>query len=224
MKKSTLIVSLVILVTLTLVGLIIVRTMSGDATALNDSFTKEFIAEEWVEDEFHLFESKTGQYRMLFPDQFQMISKPPEFYGRQGDYYEHWAAQIFSDSKDGISYYLTLRFRENEVDHFKTDLNRMLDDHSFQGQYEEIKLNNKIIFFGSSHWAARETRGVINSPNKNDANTFFGLIRDQHSNRTIKLVYTTICYKEELGCEFNSEQHFSFALKLMKSVEFLDKQ
>jgi hypothetical protein len=220
LKKRIVIISLIFL--LGLGGFFVVKAMNGDATALNDSFTKEFIAEEWVEDEFHLFESKTGQYRMLFPDRFQMISDPPEFYGRQGDGFETWSALVFEEDNNGISYDFRVRFREPETDLVKTHLRIMLEDHSYQNQYEETKTNETIIYHGSSFWDSRDPRGDNKDPNQNEANNFFGLIRDAHSNRSIEFVYSTICYKEELSCKVNAEKQYEFALKLMKSIEFLD--
>ncbi|WP_368505299.1 hypothetical protein AB3N04_06560 [Alkalihalophilus sp. As8PL] len=222
MKKRMLIVSLVTLVTL--VGFIVVKAIDGDTTALNDSFTMEFIAEEWVEDDFHLFESKTGQYRMLFPDQFQMVSAPPEFYGRRDTRFEMWNALIYDDSEDGIRYDFRVMFRNYEAEELvRTRLNIMLQDHSYQNQYAEIKTNDTLIYHGASFWDSNDPEGGLKDPNQNEANNFFGLIRDVHSNRSVEFVYSTICYKEELGCKLDAAKQYEFALKLMKSVEFSDE-
>ncbi|MDV2884844.1 hypothetical protein RYX45_06615 [Alkalihalophilus pseudofirmus] len=220
MQKRIVVLSMVAI--LGLVSYFTVRFMNSEATALNDSFTKEFIAEEFVDEDFHLFQSKTGQYRMLFPNEFQMVSEPPEFYGRQGDYYEHWAAQIFNEKSNGISYYFTVKFREDEVDFHKTRLNRMLEDNSYNGLFEELVTKDKIISHGSSFWDSNDPRGDKKDPNKYNANVFFGLIVDPDSNRSIVIDYSTICYKEELGCDLDSDAEYEFALKLMKSIDFLN--
>ncbi|MDV2686104.1 hypothetical protein RYX56_17180 [Alkalihalophilus lindianensis] len=198
------------------------KAMNGEATALNDSFTKEFIAEEWVEDEFHLFESKTGQYRMLFPDQFQMISDPPEYYGRRGNGFEIWSALIYDETNDGISYEFRVMFRESEADLSRTRLNIMLESHSYQNQYEELETNETLIYHGSSFWDSSDPSGDKKDPSKFDANRFFGLVLDPKANRSVEFVYSTVCYKEELGCELNPAQQYELALNLMKSIKFLD--
>ncbi|WP_368505301.1 hypothetical protein AB3N04_06570 [Alkalihalophilus sp. As8PL] len=219
MKKRTIIVSFVVL--LTLAGFIAFRAMHKEATALNDSFTKEFIAEEWIEDEFHLFESKTGQYRMLFPDHFQMISDPPEFYERQGDGFEEWAAQIYEYTQDGISYRMNIRFTNEETDLSDNILSLMLTNYAYENQHKEMKLDDTTIYHGLSHSSLDGTIATTKNPNEHKANRFFGLVLDQHSNRSVEFFYSINCYKEELGCGFNPEEHYEFALKLMKSIEFL---
>ncbi|WP_368505298.1 hypothetical protein AB3N04_06555 [Alkalihalophilus sp. As8PL] len=222
MKKRTIIVSFVVL--LTLAGFIAFKTMNKEATALNDSFTKEFIAEEWVEDEFHLFESKTGQYRMLFPDQFQLISDPPEFYGKQGDSYEHWVGQISNDNSKGIAYSFKVTFKDEKVDLTENQLYSMLNNHAYNDQYETINSSNKTIYHGSSSLFFEGPKATIHNPNFNQANIFFGLISDEHSNKTVEIYYSLDCIEIERGCEINTQGEYEFALKLMKSVEFLDKQ
>ncbi|WP_368505302.1 hypothetical protein AB3N04_06575 [Alkalihalophilus sp. As8PL] len=199
-----------------------VKAIDGDATALNDSFTKEFIAEEWVEDEFHLFESKTGQYRMLFPDQFQMVSDPPEFYGRRGYGFENWVAQIYEDTQDGVSYRVKISFRDNEADLSDNILSLMLNNYAYENQHKEMKLDDTTIYHGLSHSSLNGTTATTKDPKEHKANRFFGLVLDQHSNRSVEFFYSTNCFKEELGCALNPEEHYEFALKLMKSIEFLD--
>lgn len=207
---------------LVLGGFFVVKAMNGEATALNDSFTKEFIVEEFVEEDFHLFESKTGQYRMLFPNKFQMISEPPEYYGRQGEGFEMWSALIYDDTNNGNSYEIRAMFRETEEDLSETRLNILLEDHAFKNHYVELKQDETILYHGSSYWDASEPRGHLKDPNQYGANRFFGLIRDLNTNRIIEFVYSTNCYNEELGCEDESEDQYNFALKIMKSIKFLD--
>ncbi|WP_368505297.1 hypothetical protein AB3N04_06550 [Alkalihalophilus sp. As8PL] len=220
MKKRMIVISLIPL--LGLGCFFVVNAMNGDATALNDSFTKEFIAEEWVEDDFHLFESKTGQYRMLFPDRFQMISKPPEFYGRQGDGFEMWRAKIIEKNEDGISYDLGVTLRNELPNVEEVRLHTMLKNYSYNNKFQEVQLNDKTIVHGSSFWDPDEPRGENKNPEEFRANNFFGLVQDQNSNQSIEVVYSTICIKEELNCEINTEEQYKFALKIMKSIEFLD--
>ncbi|MDV2884845.1 hypothetical protein RYX45_06620 [Alkalihalophilus pseudofirmus] len=219
MQKRIVMISLFFL--LVLGGFFVVKAMNGEATALNDSFTKEFIAEEFVEEDFHLFESKTGQYRMLFPNEFQMISEPAEYYGRRGEGFEMWNAMVYEDTNDGIRYDFRVMFRESEADLTSTRLNVLLENNSYQNQYDELDNDRTIIYHGLSHWEMIDTKSEFRDPKQSPANNFFGLIKDRHSNRTIEFVYSTICYKEELGCKIDSDEQYKFALKLMKSIEFL---
>ncbi|MDV2686107.1 hypothetical protein RYX56_17195 [Alkalihalophilus lindianensis] len=221
MKKRLIIISLIFL--LGLAAFFVVKAMNKEATALNDSFTKEFIAEEWVEDGFHLFESKTGQYTMLFPDQFQMISEPPEFYGRLGDSYEHWVGQILNDNSKGIAYSFKVTFKDEKADLTENQLHSMLNNHAYNDQYETINLINKTIYHGSSSLIFEGPKATIQDPNLNQANTFFGLISNEHSKKTVEIYYSLDCIEIERGCEINTQGEYEFALKVMKSVEFMDE-
>ncbi|ERN53834.1 hypothetical protein A33I_10160 [Alkalihalophilus marmarensis DSM 21297] len=217
MQKRIVMVSLFIL--LVLGGFFVVKAMNGEATALNDSFTKEFIVEEFVEEDFHLFESKTGQYRMLFPNEFQMISEPPEFYGRRGVGFENWSAQIFG-SNNGLRHAFQVKFTNDEVDLFNSRLNTMLGNYAYQDQYQELENDQTLIYHGSSFITVIDKKGVIKDPNKYEANSFFGLVRDKNSNKSIELYYSLTCFNEELGCSVNANYQYEFALKLMESIKF----
>ncbi|WP_368505300.1 hypothetical protein AB3N04_06565 [Alkalihalophilus sp. As8PL] len=217
MRKKIVVVSFIVL--LTLAGFIAFKTINKEATALNDSFTKEFIEEEWVEDDFHLFQSKTGQYRMLFPDQFQMVSDPPEFYGRRGSSYEHWLGLL---RDEGINYSFKLTYTNSEANFVKTDLNSMLRNFAYDNQYEELPTENKTIYHGSSRIVLENGKGIIKDPTKNVANSFFGLVSDDQSNQLVEFYYSVDCFNEEHGCEIDAEQEYELALKIMNSIEFLD--
>ncbi|ERN53833.1 hypothetical protein [Alkalihalophilus marmarensis] len=218
MQKRIVVLSMVAI--LGLVSYFTVRFMNSEATALNDSFTKEFIVEEYVEEDFHLFESKTGQYRMLFPNEFQMISEPPEFYGRQGTHYEHWFGTILKETTNGISPSLKVTYKDEEVDLTEIKLNSMLNNHAYKDNYETINLSETTIYYGSSSLIFEGTKAIITDPKVNQANTYFGLISDNNSNKSVEFYYSLDCIDKERGCEINSDLEHDIILKIIRSTEF----
>ncbi|WP_368384796.1 hypothetical protein [Priestia aryabhattai] len=57
--------------------------------AFNDHFTREFLnKDKKVADGFYEFKSKTGQYAMWFPEEYQLIHENDEDYVVSGKMYE----------------------------------------------------------------------------------------------------------------------------------------
>ncbi|MGG0464656.1 hypothetical protein [Priestia aryabhattai] len=78
-----------------------------NVTAFDDHFTREFLnKDKKVDDGFYEFKSKTGQYTMWFPEEYQLIHENKEDYSINGKDYERWVAssENFFNNKSEISY------------------------------------------------------------------------------------------------------------------------
>ncbi|MEH7200188.1 hypothetical protein, partial [Priestia megaterium] len=69
--------------------------------AFDDHFTREFLnKDKKVDDGFYEFKSKTGQYTMWFPEEYQLIHENDEDYVVSGNMYERWVASYTKKYKN----------------------------------------------------------------------------------------------------------------------------
>jgi hypothetical protein len=140
------------MITLGLIGILLIasfvfREAQFSTPALKDSFTRGFILQdEQAPEGYHVFKSRIDTYSMLFPSDFQLVSDPPEFYGRQGDSYEVWIAfsELVDEAKKSLEIKGTFRLLgEGRVDEkiqiLKSENERTKD-------YEVYEHDNNIIF------------------------------------------------------------------------------
>ncbi|WP_257062971.1 hypothetical protein [Priestia megaterium] len=69
--------------------------------AFDDHFTRKFLnKDKKVDDGFYEFKSKTGQYTMWFPEEYQVSHENREDYGVNNDSYESWWA-VYNEEVEG---------------------------------------------------------------------------------------------------------------------------
>lgn len=125
-------------------GGFVVKGMQYDTPALKDSFTRNFIIqEEQAPEGFHVFESKIGTYKMLFPSDFQLDNEP-DAYGRQGDFFELWNGYVDLEGKDSLG--LKGTYQEVEDGQVETRLEILKTDRDKEQDFEIYEHDNLIIF------------------------------------------------------------------------------
>ncbi|WP_339147967.1 MULTISPECIES: hypothetical protein [unclassified Sutcliffiella] len=197
-------------------GGFVVKGMQYDTPALKDSFTRNFIIqEEQAPEGFHVFESKIGTYKMLFPSDFQLDNEP-DAYGRQGDFFELWNGYVDLEGKDSLG--LKGTYQEVEDGQVETRLEILKTDRDKEQDFEIYEHDNLIIFFGKSveKYDALKNKMIQGSTGE-AANVYYGFVADKMSNQILELDYSIVCPD---GCSINESEEIKFMKTLMESVEF----
>ncbi|MFE0623495.1 hypothetical protein ACFW1J_18960 [Priestia aryabhattai] len=78
-----------------------------NAPAFDDHFTRKFLnKDKKVDHGFYEFESKTGQYTMWFPEEYQLLHENEQQYVKEGKLYERYRAVSNSNELE----YMTVEF------------------------------------------------------------------------------------------------------------------
>src|SRR5690625_3295859 len=158
-----------------------------DTIGMQDDFTREFMASAEEEEEgYYLFESKTGGYTMLYP----INSKLDDiYYEKRHDSFE---TLHFGEGKEvsEVPYYVRSTYNQgkdtNDIELYLTILSQSLD---YDGEYEEIELDNKVIYFARKKYI---TKGEDRSSYR-----FFGLIKSNEREQIVRYKYNVICFDEQ---------------------------
>ena len=152
-----------------------------DTVALQDDFTREFIASpEEVEEGYYLFESKTGGYTMWYPKNAKLS---PTYYQKKKDYFEALHVGGYNDQTTGDSFYIRATYGDSK-DTKDTDIYLYLLSSSihYDGEYEKVETDDKIIYFATM-------KNITNNKTKNkkaSAYRFFGLIKSNDSDQALR--------------------------------------
>ncbi|RID83708.1 hypothetical protein D1953_15535 [Peribacillus asahii] len=188
--------------------------------ALEESkeFTNNFLTKLPGEKDFQQFQSKTGRYSMLYPNEFYI---PDVFYEVSEDYFENWMSEKTSyvEEKQVSNKVLQVMYRENEEKRTEGKLRITLNDVSYEGQHEKMTIGNKTIYYGKSHFATNDKKVEILDPKKYEPNHFFAFVVDNETQQFVELVYSLYCYDEK-ACNINVEEEEEFFAKIYKSVQF----
>src|SRR5690625_3635529 len=184
-----------------------------DTIAMQDDFTREFMASAEEEEEgYYLFESKTGSYTMLYP----VNSKLDDiYYQKKHDPYE---TLHFGESKESsdVPFYVRATYNQGEVpDRLSTQFKLLSGSLGYDGEYEEIELDNKVIYF------ARKTSKV--DSDKDNVFDFFGYIKSKDSNQGVRYIYAVTCFDEGDDCDYDFDAVEEEVKQLMKSIKFTTK-
>ena len=181
-----------------------------DTIAMQDDFTREFMSSAEEEEEgYYLFESKTGGYTMLYP----VNSKQSRtYYEKVNDSYE---ALHFGESKKSFDVAYAIRSTYNQgkdTNDIELYLTLLSDSIDYDGEYEEIELDDKVIYF------ARKSEKV--NSNVNNAFDFFGYIKSKDSNQGVRYIYVVTCFDEEDDCDYDFDAVEEEVKQLMMSIKF----
>src|SRR5690625_3836589 len=182
-----------------------------DTIAMQDEFTREFMASAEEEEEgYYLFESKTGGYTMFHP----INSKQSRtYYEKANDLFE---TLHFGESKKSsdLAYAIRSTYNQgrdtNDIELYLTLLSDSID---YDGEYEEIELDDKVIYF------ARKSEKV--NSNVNNAFDFFGYIKSKDSNQGVRYIYVVTCFDEGDDCDYDFDAVEEEVKQLMKSIKFI---
>src|SRR5690625_3989395 len=181
-----------------------------DTIAMQDDFTREFMASAEEEEEgYYLFESKTGGYTMLYP----VNSKQSEMYDETTNEAFETLQSREDEERSDVPYSSQSTYNHgkntNDIDLYLSILSESRD---YDGEYKEIELDNKIIYF------ARKSVKV--NSDENNAFDFFGYIKSKGSKQALRYVYGVTCFDEEDDSDYDLDAIEEEAKKLMKSIEF----
>ncbi|MDQ0805319.1 hypothetical protein [Priestia megaterium] len=222
MKKRTKIVSAVIAGAAILIGGIwmINETRYPNVPAFNDHFTREFLEKDKkVDDGFYEFKSKTGQYTMWFPEEYQLIHENKEDYSLNGNAYERWVASSENsfNNKNGISYInveLAEKVKENEDINVESFFKKNLH----VNKPKKMDTANVSIYYDSAYTYFKGTEEKVLKDNiKYVPNTYVAYIADKNTDKVIELYYK---YTGDHLTEKQGEKQDKLIVKMLKSVKF----
>ncbi|WP_164218657.1 hypothetical protein [Virgibacillus sp. YIM 98842] len=178
-----------------------------DVIAFQDDFTREFMSSlEEVEDGYYLFESKTGGYTMMYPQNAKMDQG---YFEMQGANYE---AISFGENEETNNYVYFLRatYDEGERANESERLLRLLSTHAgYEGDYKSMKYDNKTI-----HYATLED---IDGSGQSDEHLLLAVIMSNGSDQAVSVRYNVIFGK---GRSTDLETAQNESMKIMESIEF----
>ena len=220
-----------IVITLVMVTIIIIlgsKIWSGqsipDTPAFNHGFTKEFLVEDAETPEgFHLFESGTKKYTMLFPENYVMSD---------GSYYQTKGVKSNEFNTENVYLYQEDASPKEEklikeinlflkpdgnviIDSRLRGIIRKINVHS-DTEIQEVKNENKTVYYVENVDDYHAKDGSI------DRNFYYyGLITDNHSKQVIYFELRDKCFNVDTKeCEIDFEEEKQIGLEMMKSVEF----
>ncbi|WZY00067.1 hypothetical protein NSQ26_12380 [Bacillus sp. FSL W7-1360] len=218
------IVLIVGIIVLAVGGIVLANNMSktGDI-ALDDEFTSKFIDRDVkVDDGFHFFESENGHYTMWFPEGYY-LSDDAQMYASK-DYHEilsMYEKEELENVFSGTIYTTYSGGEEITQGRIDLDLRILLEDASYNGEYEKIETDDTIIYYGSSHHTLEDKKGVLSDPKESYANTYFALIQNKEGNKTLTVDYRLFCPNEdESACGNNGEEEASFFDTFIRNIKF----
>ncbi|WP_164218659.1 hypothetical protein [Virgibacillus sp. YIM 98842] len=178
-----------------------------DVFALQDDFTREFISSlDEVESGYYLFESKTGGYTMMYPENAKLDEI---YYEMPGDYLE---AIQFGEGEETSDHHYGVRATYNEgdsVSEFKRLQGVFEARTSYDGDYETIEYDDKKIYFATSEY--EDQNGDIITYN------FLGIIMSNNSDQSVSMNYMT---DKDSVADMNSDVIKEKVIKIMESIKF----
>ncbi|GAF21667.1 hypothetical protein JCM19047_1366 [Bacillus sp. JCM 19047] len=190
--------------------------------ALSDRFTSSFLQEDIKTDEgFHFFESQNGHYSMWYPEGFYLQDEPPSYISK--DHYE--LLNLYEDGTDsnGIERHIQMRYSgELNPQLIDTDLNLLLDEFAFNGEYTEINYDSNKIYYGSSHKKMDGTKVITSSPSEHEANQHFALVVNKDDTKSVTISYRLNCIGQTT-CEIDTAIEKSFFDTFITQIQFQER-
>lgn len=226
MKKRTKIVSAVIAGATILIGGIWMgnETRYPNVPAFNDHFTREFLEKDKkVDDGFYEFKSKTGQYRMWFPEEYQLIHENKEDYAINGQFYERWVASSgnFFNNKNEVSY-MNVELAEKVKENEEVNVESLFKKNLHVNQPKKIETAHISIYYDSAYTYFKGTEEkVVKNNIKYVPNTYVAYIANKDTDRVIELYYK---YTGENLTEKQGEKQEKLIVKILQSVNFHEEK
>ncbi|MEK4716669.1 hypothetical protein NST66_03780 [Priestia sp. FSL W8-0524] len=183
--------------------------------AFDDHFTREFLnKDKKVDDGFYEFKSKTGQYTMWFPEEYQLLHENEQQYVKEGKLYERYRAVSNSNELE----YMTVEFSNKIKKNESIYVERLFQEQFNINKPHKVETKNVSIYYDKAYSYFKGThRQVIRGKEGYTPNTYVAYIADKHSNSVIKFYFDNV--KEKLT-EKQGEEQDKRIMKILKSVKF----
>ncbi|MED3865200.1 hypothetical protein [Priestia megaterium] len=162
-----------------------------NVSAFDDHFTREFLnKDKKVDDGFYKFKSKTSQYTMLFPEEYQIVHENNEDYVVSGKMYERWVAAYTKEhKKDHQINSISLKFSEGRDPEDESFSVKSLMKNRFNASEPKvIETSNTRIYYQSAYIYFKEPeKHVINDSKEHVPNTYVAYVVDKNSTKVIQL-------------------------------------
>ncbi|MTH55077.1 hypothetical protein GKZ89_16860 [Bacillus mangrovi] len=173
-------------------------------TSAAEEFTKSYLSsEKTAEDGYDLFESKTGGYTMLFPED-AVVS---EHFGneKRNDAFE---SIMYGYRLNGASVSTRITYENKPGTRDIQEKQRLLSvSAGYDGAYEVIQSKGKTIYFAEKRTVLKNSNGHV----------YLGFIKASDSGQAVEFTLNARCKRDDQSCQPPLK---NTALKLMKSVQF----
>ncbi|MBU8752249.1 hypothetical protein Q0O85_12830 [Priestia megaterium] len=221
MKKRTKIIIAVIAGAAILIGGIwmINESRYPNVPAFDDHFTREFLnKDKKVDDGFYEFKSKTGQYTMWFPEEYQVLHKYREDYTRNGESYENWSAsytKLYKNNK--LMYSINAKFSENDTESESIYMESLFKEQLDVKKPEKLETSNTRIYYDYAYTYFRGTnQHIVHDSKKHTPNIYVAYVADKESDKVIELIYDSVGE----NAENNQMDRKTWFLTMLKSINF----
>lgn len=178
--------------------------------AFQDEFTRGFMdSTKEVEDGYYLFKSKTDGYTMLFPENAKIATMGFE---KSSNEFE---ALNFGEKRhaENISLYWEVMYenmaRTRDID---VNLEVFSERMGYKGEYTKFNYNGNTYYYG------KEVSKVEN----NEVFTYLFYIKSDSDDKAISYFMDKTCTDLNRECKTNEKVIEQEALKLVKSINFID--
>ncbi|TJZ35072.1 hypothetical protein FA002_21080 [Priestia megaterium] len=221
MKKRIKLITAVIAGTAILLGSIwlINESRYPNVPAFDDHFTRKFLnKDKKAGDGFYEFKSKTGQYTMWFPEEYQMLHDASEYYSVNGKSYENWSASYRKiTGKNKSIYYIKAEFSKNDRKSEPIYVKKLFEEQLKDSNPKEIETSRTRIYYNYAYAYFEGTeRHVVHNSEVHLPNTYTAYVADKNSNKVIEFSYDSIGE----GTETSQEKRKLWFLTILKSINF----
>jgi len=190
-----------------------------NAPAFDDHFTREFLnKDKKVDDGFYEFKSKTGQYTMWFPEEYQVLHKYREDYTRNGESYENWSAsytKLYKNNK--LMYSINAKFSENDTESESIYMESLFKEQLDVKKPEKLETSNTRIYYDYAYTYFRGTnQHIVHDSKKHTPNIYVAYVADKESDKVIELIYDSVGE----NAESNQMDRKTWFLTMLKSINF----
>ncbi|WP_460113631.1 hypothetical protein [Priestia megaterium] len=187
--------------------------------AFDDHFTREFLnKDKKVDDGFYEFKSKTGQYTMWFPEEYQVLHKNREDYAINNTSYESWWA-VYNEEVEGKTQanYIKSEFSTSNPADEDIHVEALFKRRFGSSTPKEIDTPQTRIYYQSAYIYFKGTeKQVILDENKHAPNTYLGYVADKSSNRILQISFDGSDKHEN----DDEEKRRAGIIKVLKSIRF----
>ncbi|WP_238343647.1 hypothetical protein, partial [Gracilibacillus saliphilus] len=183
-----------------------------DTKAFQDEFTREFLVSTEEEEEgYYLFESGTGGYQVLYPEN-AVVSEVS--YHKDGDGYESITFEDYS-LENNFYFKHDLTFSLFGERWLEENLGSLSTKVGYEGDYKEIKKNGNKIYY------AQDEEVFESDGKKSTVYWTFSYILPASGDFGLEYIFSASCYEDSKDCTIDPNEQTVNALKLMESVQFL---
>ncbi|WP_152658124.1 hypothetical protein [Oceanobacillus sp. CFH 90083] len=178
-----------------------------DVTAFRDEFTREFmISTEPIKEGYYLFQSKTGGYTMMYPENARLDNL---YYESPSDGYEAIQYTENVEEKE-YEYVVRVTYNHGERANNLEELKVLMESRTnYNGEYETIDSEDKIINYATTDSVSRKGGRI--------SYQFLGIIQSPKNNQSLSYNYNIVTHTENNIDLDNIEEE---VLEMIESVEF----